>query len=216
MTSDAFTFSIALSAGGQSTRMGRDKGLLPFMGIPMYQYIVNQVLPLSEDVFIITNNVADYSSYDGRVLPDKIPGIGALGGLHAALTYAKHDLCLVLACDMPFINTTLIDCLLGVSDGADVVIPELGPELLEPFRAVYRKSCLAAVERAIQAGERRATGFLPMVKVNKLTRQTLEGINPSLDSFLNINSPKDLAFVEGYAKQNEQRWKATQVKRKRL
>jgi molybdopterin-guanine dinucleotide biosynthesis protein A len=216
MTSDAFIFSIALSAGGQSTRMGRDKGLLPFMGIPMYQYILDQVLPLSEDVFIITNNVADYSSYDGRVLPDKIPGIGALGGLHAALTYAQHDLCLVLACDMPFVNRNLVDYLLGASDGADVVIPELGPGLLEPFRAVYRKSCLAAVERAIQAGERRATGFLSMVNVYKLTRPTLEEIDPTLDTFLNINSPKDLAYVEGYAKQNEQKWKATQVKLKRL
>jgi molybdopterin-guanine dinucleotide biosynthesis protein A len=170
------------------------------MGKPLYRYILDQVQPLSEDIFIITNNVSGYSAYEGWVLPDKIKGIGPLGGLHAALTYAQHDLCLVLACDMPFVSLELVHHMLQQAQSADAVVPQVDENKLEPFRAIYRKTCLGAIERSIRAGERRATSFLHLIDLKQVPRQELEEINASLDTFLNMNSPTDLSVIEAYAR----------------
>lgn len=193
-------FSIALLVGGKSSRMGTDKGLVPFMGKPLFQYILDQVTDLSDDVFLITNRPGAYSRSATPKFVDKIPGIGALGGIHSALSYSQHDLCLILAGDMPFVSKALIRRLLLDVHGFDVAIPDLGYDMLEPFRAVYRVTCLKPVELAIQAGERRAVGFLSEVKVNRIQRNALVDLDPKLETFLNINTPGDLTEIEAIAK----------------
>ncbi|MEX1247734.1 MAG: molybdenum cofactor guanylyltransferase, partial [Anaerolineales bacterium] len=179
--------SIAITAGGKSARMGMDKGLIPFMGKPLVMYIIDQVSELSDDVFIISND-PNYPSVKYRVLPDIFPGIGALGGIHSSLAYARQDLCLVLACDMPFIHIGLIEYLLEQTKEVDAIVPELAPEQLEPFRGIYRKTCMSAIEQCIQIGERRATSFLSQVTTKLVPRTVQEKINPTLDTFFNINT----------------------------
>jgi molybdopterin-guanine dinucleotide biosynthesis protein A len=193
-------FSIALSAGGKSSRMGRDKGLLPFMGKPLYAYILGQLRGASDDIFLIANDERGYGQSKTPVFADKIPNIGALGGIYSALSYAQYDLCLVLACDMPFISLPIIDQLRSAVSDFDVAIPQLGPGLLEPFRAIYRKTCLPVIEKAIKDGERKATAFLPMVRTFFLPAELLTQLDPGLESFLNINTPADLAEVEAIAR----------------
>lgn len=194
-------FSIALMAGGQSKRMGTDKGLLPFMGRPMALYILDQVANLSEDIFIVSNRPDAYHQMTDNIYPDKIAGIGALGGIHSALVYAQHALCLVLACDMPFVSKDLTGYLVERTERVDAVIPDLGGNKLEPFRALYRQTCLPVIEAAIEAGQRKAVSFLPQVKATYISKAELERLNPSLDSFLNINTPEDLVEAEAYARQ---------------
>lgn len=188
--------SIALLAGGKSSRMGTDKGLIQFKGKKLFSFILDQVQGVSEDVFIISNrdDVEAYTPY--QVYPDKIRDIGALGGIYSALSYSQSELCLVLACDMPFVNRALIELLRAEAAGFDAVVPEVGEQMLEPFRAVYRTSCLPAVKAAIDAGERRAVSFLPQVKAKRIPSAVLAQIDPKLESFLNINTPEDLTRVE--------------------
>jgi molybdopterin-guanine dinucleotide biosynthesis protein A len=198
-------FSIAIEAGGKSSRMGQDKGLLIFLGNPLFQHIIDQVADLSDDIFVISNQPERYATTSVPVYGDSIEGIGALGGLFSALRHAQHERCLVLACDMPIVNRDLILHLVRAAPGADAVVPQLDERKLEPFRAVYARSCLPAIESAIQRGERRAVSFLPYVDTLYVAREELEALNPSLDTFLNINTPEDLARVEAYARQLEQR-----------
>ncbi len=194
------TFSVALLAGGKSSRMGRDKGLISFMGKPLYLYILDQIQGLSDDIFLISNNPVRYSATTYSIYPDKIHGIGALGGIHSALSYAQHELCFVFACDMPFVNRGLFELVISEVVDFDVAIPELSPEMLEPFRAIYRKTCLQAIESAIHSGERKAIGFLPNVKTNRIPRSAVVQLDPDLESFLNINTPEDWARIEAIAK----------------
>jgi molybdopterin-guanine dinucleotide biosynthesis protein A len=97
---------------------------------------------------------------------------------------------------MPFISMPIVQELRFLLGGCDVAIPQLGSGLLEPFRAIYRKTCLPIIEKAIQDGERKATGFLPAVKTAFLLAETLTQLDPNLESFLNINSPGELVEVE--------------------
>lgn len=190
------SFSIAVLAGGKSSRMGTDKGLVPFMGKPLFQYILDQLTGLSDDIFLITNRPEDYAASPYPLFTDTIPEIGALGGIYSALDHSRHELCVILACDMPFISRALIDRLILEIEGFDVAIPDLGEDNLEPFRAVYRLTCIGPVEAGIRAGKRRAVSFLPEVSVKRIPRSVLLDLDPKLRTFLNINTPGDLTEIE--------------------
>jgi molybdopterin-guanine dinucleotide biosynthesis protein A len=179
--------------------MGTDKGLLEFRGKKLFSFILDQVQGVSDDVYIISNREDDDIYVPYRVFPDKILDIGALGGIYSALSYAQNALCLILACDMPFVNRALIELLRTEAAGFDAVIPELRDGMLEPFRAIYRTTCLPAVKAAIDAGERRAVSFLPQVKAKRIPPAALAQIDPNLESFVNINTPEDLAQIEARA-----------------
>ena len=44
-----------------------------------------------------------------EVIPDRLPDIGALGGLYTALVSARSERTLVMACDMPFVTGPFLD-----------------------------------------------------------------------------------------------------------
>jgi molybdopterin-guanine dinucleotide biosynthesis protein A len=179
--------------------MGEDKGLLPFRGTTMIGYILRQVKDLGAETLVIANNLKAYKHIDIPVRPDVEPGLGALGGLHSALSYAMHNFVLVLACDMPFVNQLLYKYVMDLAINYDAVVPKLESGRCEPFRSVYAKSCLGLIKAAIDAGERRATSFLPFVCVHYVEEYEVKRFDPALLSFFNVNSPADFSEAEQIA-----------------
>lgn len=198
-------FSVVLQAGGMSTRMGRDKALAPFMGKTMIEYILDQIRDWEREVIVITNRPDDYRFLGLPLFSDVIPKWGALGGLYSAIYHAPHEVCLVLACDMPFLNRPMLDYLIGLSPGYDAVIPcpdptgDGMPAFAEPFRAVYRKTCLTAIKKAITAGQRRVIGFFDQVNIRFVSRTEIETFDPHCRTFFNVNTPEDLQRAEQMA-----------------
>ena len=189
-------FSVVILAGGASSRMGKDKALLPFRGVTMMDHILCQIEGLGKETLIIANEPEAYKQFGFPVYPDVSPGIGALGGLLSALTYAAHPHVLVLACDMPFVNLSLYQYLMEPALSYDAVIPMLTNERCEPFRSVYTKSCLQLIQNAIDGGERKATSFLPFVPVRYVDEDEVKRFDPTLQSFFNVNSPAELSEAE--------------------
>jgi molybdopterin-guanine dinucleotide biosynthesis protein A len=195
--------SVIVQAGGKSSRMGQDKALMPFLGQPLVQRVLQRVRPLADEVLLITHRSEDYSFLNIPLLADEIPGRGALGGLYTALLRASQPLVLVAACDMPFINPDLLalqrDLLL--SGSYDAVIPRTGSGI-EPFHAVYRRAaCLPAVEAALQADKWRMDSWLSAANVRFLTQEEaaeLGGVQEDdfLLSFWNLNTPEDFTKAE--------------------
>ena len=186
-------YSIILQAGGQSSRMGTDKALLPFMGTTLLGYIIDQVAPLGREIIIISNNPENYRTFDLPVFSDVYQGWGALGGLHAAIHHAPAELCMVLACDMPFVIPAFLEFLVRASDTYDAVIPRMqATGFTEPFRAVYRKTCLPPIESAIEKKKRRVNSFFDQVRVRYVDQNEIETYDPALHTFLNVNTPEDL------------------------
>jgi molybdopterin-guanine dinucleotide biosynthesis protein A len=126
---------------------------------------------------------------------DAYPGAGALGGLHTALSGARGDTVLVLACDMPFASRPLLEHLLSLAGKADVVIPRLRDEY-EPMCAVYARRCLAEVAAALEAGQRRMISFFPRVRVLPVEEPDWKIFDPEASTFFNVNTPEDLAEAE--------------------
>lgn len=193
-------FSVVIQAGGKSTRMSQDKGLVPFMGAPLTQYVLQQIDGLGDESIIISNRPESYKQFGLPIFEDIYKDVGALGGLYSAIYHASHEYCLVLACDMPFINRALLKYLLDLAPEHDAAIPRLNPkEFIEPFRAVYKKTCLEPIRNAIEGGQRRVISFFDQVDIRFVERAEVEKYDPGLKSFFNINTSEDLAEAERIA-----------------
>lgn len=190
--------TVCVQAGGESRRMGRDKALMPFLGKPLIQRVVNNLSEIADEMIVTTNNPDAYRFLGLPLFSDLIPGRGALGGLYTALSSATHPFVAVVACDMPFASKTLIEAAsrLLVEEEADVVIPDSGGGL-EPMHTVYRrKSCLPAIKAAIEADKWKLIAWFPDVKVRILSPEEVEVYDPSGLAFLNLNTPEEAAQAE--------------------
>ncbi len=194
--------SVVLQAGGKSSRMGQDKALLPFMGTTMLGYILAQVKGLGDETLIITNQPQNYGDFVYLLFSDIIPDVGALGGLYSAICHAQYEYVLVLGCDMPFVNRSLLDYMLELAPDFDVVIPRLEPNgFAEPFRAIYKQSCLEPVKTAIDSGQRKVISFFDAVNVRYVEGDEIERFDPDYRSFFNVNTPEDFARAEQMARE---------------
>jgi molybdopterin-guanine dinucleotide biosynthesis protein A len=174
--------------------MGQDKALLPFLGRPLIQRVMERVAPLADEILVTTNNPKAYRFLEVPLLADILPGRGALGGLYTALRAASHSQVAVIACDMPFVNPDLLQSELDLlqTSGSDLVIPQLEGGL-EPFHAVYRKeSCLPEIEWALAADKWRVDSWFSRVRVYRMPEEEIRKLDPHLRSFWNINTPEEL------------------------
>ena len=193
--------TVCIQAGGQSSRMGEDKALKPFLGRPLIQRVVERLAPIADQLIITTNRLEKYTFLDLPLFSDLKPDRGALGGLYTAIASAKHPAVAVVACDMPFASASLLEAatkLLGEEE-ADVVIAK-SEEGYEPIHAVYRQeACLPAIEAAIQADQWKVVAWFPQVKVRVLTAEEIKRYDPSGLAFWNVNTPEEFSKAEQIA-----------------
>ena len=187
--------TVAVQAGGRSSRMGSDKALLRLDGIPLIERLLQRVSGLGEETLITTNRPQDYQYLGLRMASDPEPGAGALHGLRTALEAARGQTVLVLACDMPFVSRPLLEHMLQLAESADLVVPRRGGEY-EPLHAVYSKGCLPALEAALQHGERRMISFFPSLNLHTVEQEEIDRLDPQGLSFFNVNTPEDLRKAE--------------------
>ncbi|HEX9676981.1 MAG TPA: molybdenum cofactor guanylyltransferase [Anaerolineales bacterium] len=187
--------TVAVQAGGRSSRMGSDKALLRLDGIPLIERLLQRVSGLGEEILITTNRPQDYQYLGLRMASDPEPGAGALHGLRTALEAARGQTVLVLACDMPFVSRPLLEHMLQLAEAADLVVPRRGGEY-EPLHAVYSKGCLPALEAALQRGERRMISFFPSLYLHTVEQEEIDRLDPEGLSFFNVNTPEDLRKAE--------------------
>jgi len=190
--------SVAVQAGGQSTRMIENKALKLFGGRPLIQRVIARLSPIADEMLVTTNQPADFAFLDLPLFPDIKPGRGPLGGLYTALVSAKYPIVAVVACDMPFANAALLQAAAGILAGeeADVVIAET-PEGFEPLHAVYhRGNCIPAIEGAMARDQWRMISWFPQVKVRVLAMDEVDRYDPGHDAFRNVNTPEEFAEAE--------------------
>lgn len=97
---------------------------------------------------------------------------------------------------MPFLSRRLVEYMLEVAPGYDVAMPRLENGQLEPLHAVYAQSCVAPIEALLAQGSLKIDRFLDRVAVRYVEEAELTRLDPAHLSFLNINTPADLARAE--------------------
>jgi molybdopterin-guanine dinucleotide biosynthesis protein A len=195
---DPTQITLILMAGGGSSRMGQDKALMPFLGRPLIERVLDRLRPLASEILLSTNRPADYAFLGLPMLPDLQPGNGPLEGLRTCLRTARHPFAAAVACDMPFVNPALLtyELALLMESKADAVVPET-PDGLEPLHATYLVAgCLPAIEQALSGGKRKLTGWLDQVRMERVSAQTVARYDPDGLVFWNLNTPEEFRQAE--------------------
>lgn len=183
--------TVAILAGGKSSRMGTDKSFVLFEGRPMIEVVREQVVGLGDELILITNKPDAYGYLGLPMFGDVYPDHGSLGGIFTAVYYASHPHTLVVACDMPWLNRALLQYMISLRQSADVVVPRW-QKYPEPLHAVYSKACLAPIEANLKAQRLKIAGFFDQVRVHFVERETIDRFDPHGRSFANVNTPQDL------------------------
>jgi len=183
--------TVAIMAGGQSSRMGTDKSFVLFEGRPMIETVLETVAGLGAETLLITNKPDDYEHLNLPMVSDVYPGLGPLGGIYTAVHAATHLHVLVVACDMPWLNRPLLEYMIALRETADVIVPRW-EKYPEPLHAIYNKACLAPIETKLKEKRLKITGFFGQVNVRFVERDEIEQFDRDGRSFANINSQQDL------------------------
>ncbi len=181
-------------AGGKSSRLGRDKALLPIDGRPFLEKIAQEVATVVDEIIVVTNRHTSYPLPNIRETHDILPNKGPLGGIHAGLCTCSYEYAFVTACDLPNFNPQLAAFLLERRHGYDVVVPQIG-SFTEPLFAVYRKTTLPYIAKQLTAGFCKVTGFYSQVRVAYITEaEILRSFSPA-EVFFNVNTQEDYDYL---------------------
>lgn len=187
-------------AGGAAARLGgRPKGLERVGGARIVDRVAD-ALRATCDHLLLVANAADAADWlpDVRVVADLRPGLGSLGGLHAALAHAGGAV-LVVAWDMPFVPAALLAALRDAGAHASAVVA-CGPGgHVEPLCAWYGAECAAVAGRLLDAGERRAGALADAVGAARLPADVVARSGDPRRIFLSVNTPADLARARALA-----------------
>ncbi|PBQ15606.1 molybdenum cofactor guanylyltransferase MobA [Pseudomonas congelans] len=150
--------SILLLAGGRGQRMGgRDKGLIEWQGTALIEHLHRLTRPLTDDLIISCNrNIDRYARYADRLVQDDDTDFnGPLAGIRAALPIARHRWLLILPCDAPLVDESLLQALREkASEYPERPIMVREGQHWQPLLGIIPVAHAATLEAAWQAGER--------------------------------------------------------------
>lgn len=176
-------------AGGASRRMGSDKARLRINGVTLVEKVAQVLQEVTAKVSTVGQSFEDT---DLKHVTDVYPGWGALGGLHAALSACKANWMFVVACDLPFITSELLERLIRIGRDCDAAVPIQPDSIPQPLCACYRTDvCLKVAEKLIKSGKRRPLDLLSMVETRWVPFSEIEDLDHSSQFFVNINTPAD-------------------------
>ena len=176
-------------AGGSSSRMGRDKAQLRIAEQTFSERIAAELLEFTDKVTMIGGATVPANLSSAK---DVFNGIGALGGLHGALSACQADWALVVACDLPFVTSELFEKLAANRAQSEAVVPVQEDGRPQPLCAMYKKSpCLVVATSLIEGGKRRPLDLLDRVKTKWIPFAELKPLNHAVKFFVNINTPED-------------------------
>jgi molybdopterin-guanine dinucleotide biosynthesis protein A len=175
-------------AGGASRRMGQNKGLLELNGTPLLAIIADRLRAVADEIIIVAGDAERYAGFADRCIGDVFPNVGTLGGIHAGLNAAGHELAAIVACDMPFLDPAVLLWFIDAAQDVDMVVLRHSKGF-EPLHAVYHRRCLPAIESTIRRGERCAYAFYEQIRVRYVAPAEIAALDPTLRSFRNVNTP---------------------------
>ena len=191
--------SAAILAGGQATRFGgRDKGALLVDGRTIRERQIEAIAPLTDDLQVVVSSASARDHAAGasaRWIADLVPGCGPLGGLHAALTAARHDTLFLIAGDMPYVTTAFAEYLLSLAAGADAVVPQ-SERGYHPLCAVYTRACLEPAAARLADRRLKMVDLVNSVRTRVVPIEAIRRFGEPDRLLANVNTPADYAGLE--------------------
>ncbi len=200
------SLSVIILAGGQSSRMGRDKALIVVEGIPLLRRTCAIALHCSSQVFVVTSAIRDYSKIvpdrcgviEEKLLPGKSKPQGPLVGFTHGLVQIKTTWVLLLACDLPRLNQEILQRWmrqLPQVGNAIALLPQ-GKKGWEPLCGFYRTDCLPSLTQFMNQGGRSLQAWLAQASVQTIQFSDDPDTQKQEQAMLfNCNTPEDLRQI---------------------
>ncbi|EFB72875.1 molybdopterin-guanine dinucleotide biosynthesis protein MobA [Providencia rustigianii] len=174
-------------AGGKGTRMGgQDKGLVPLLGKPLYQYIAERLQPQVGQLMINANrNQARYRQSQLPVFSDLTEDFsGPLAGMQAALHQAKTEWLLFVPCDVPEFPRNLAEKMFH-EKGEHLACYACDSEREHPTFALIHRSLQKPLDNYLARGDRKLMLFMREVHAKSIM------FTSETETFANLNTPED-------------------------
>lgn len=176
--------TIVILAGGLSSRMGQDKGLVMLNNRTMIEPIIAVAKEITHEIFISTNNQA-YQKFGYPIIEDVYFQYGPLGGILSAFKNINANKILVLSCDIPFINTVVLDRL--IQNHVSEISVSKYEEKIHPLIGIYSKSCMHKIQEQLEQNDFKVQNLFSKCTVDYVNMNDLNAV-----FFRNINSTNDL------------------------
>jgi molybdenum cofactor guanylyltransferase len=180
-------------AGGQSSRMGRDKAQIHWAGLPLLQRVYQAAGDCCSQIYLLTPWPERYRSLLDQsciFLTESQPGEGPLVALSQGLPQIPQPWILLLACDMPCLQPQLLQQWAGQLDQLPDSLLALVPQHLgrwQPLCGFYRRQAQPSLQLFIKQGERSLQAWL-----NQAPVQGLPITDAEAKTLWNCNTPEDL------------------------
>ncbi|MEA3238444.1 MAG: molybdenum cofactor guanylyltransferase [Candidatus Bipolaricaulota bacterium] len=186
--------TLIILAGGESKRMGRPKHQLSKpRGGTVLDHLGSGLSRLFNETLIVGRNLLSAES-SFRVVEDVYLARSPLVGIYSGIVAAKTELSFVIACDMPFVRSSLVEHILSQSRDVDACVPIVNG-YYEPLCAAYRRSAIPAIAEAIERGMFKVTAPYKNLNLRTIPEEELRRFDEELVSFTNLNVPRQLELL---------------------
>ena len=143
--------ALVILCGGNSTRMGTDKALLPFGDTCLIEYLVRKFQPYFSRIYLSVKIKGDYSHLKLPVteIPDIYPNQGPMSGIFSGLSMIDEECAFFMSVDTPFLEPKTGLTLLSELGDADICTLEGKASYLETATAAYSKNCITTIGKCL-------------------------------------------------------------------
>ena len=150
-------------AGGKSSRMGKDKALLPFgehTTLSEFQY--EKLNTLFSKVYLSAKE--NKFDFDCSVITDRYDESSPLVGIISIFETLEIEEVFILSVDAPFVNQTVIEAMYKQDKGNNDVIVAQSPSGTQPLCGIYKRSILPIAYQQLEKNNHKLHDFLSLVK----------------------------------------------------
>jgi molybdopterin-guanine dinucleotide biosynthesis protein A len=189
-------------AGGSGSRMGKRKDLLTVGGKSFIARAREALMPVTGGRVVVVGNIdSDECGRLGlRIIPDIEIANGenstrraSIIGLFTAVSYSTTSWAAVLACDLPFVSSSLFTRIAEFcADNCDAIVPVQPDGRLQPLCALYRcETCVPAIKTRLIGNNWSLNGLLDQLRIRSVKFEEISDLTGAEQFFVNINTQKD-------------------------
>ena len=188
-------------ADGKNPKLGGKKGTELIGGIPVIERVIKSLMPITSRILLVTGeDTITYSTIKSvEVIPDNYRIKRPLTGIYTGLCCSHTIANIVVTCDMPFLNTALLDHMVKILPTFDAIVPRWPNMQKEPLHAVYSISCMATMKKHLENNRYSIIRVLNEMHVLHLNKRGFAEFDPDFFSFMNINDKADIDLANKIA-----------------
>ncbi len=183
--------------------MGADKAFIDAGGVPLFERVYRIFREIFPEIIIVTNDDNLFKRYEARLQKDILLNKGPLGGLYTGLFYSPSYHAFCTACDMPLLNSRLINYMVEERDEYDVIVPKTR-DGLHPLHAIYSKKCLSPMRQLLDRDDLRIVNIFHRIRVRYIDETEIRKVDPHMRSLININTEEEMEAVREILVETEQ------------